>query len=1182
MNQGNDQPCRRARAGMLYGASVILALFLFGIQPGRCAAVDGGVQPREVVVVYSDGAPRVNAPAAKPGSSGTIAARGTYDFSGAAGLEQIARRHRLLGVDRVYVERQKKGRGLKGGQPEIHRLAFPADANVDQCIAEIRKLPGVLLAERNQTGELCYTPGDPLYSQTAADLALVQTQAAWDIQPGADATVTVAVVDSGVEPTHPDLQGVLDLANSYNFVAGNTDIFDDLGHGTRVAGIIGAAGNDGQGIAGIAFGCRVMSLDVTTSNGVVTTANVASAILWAKDHGARIINLSLRFQAPSEILKLACDTARDAGCLLVAAAGNENQSQNAVYPASYDSVLAVGALMDDGVTRAPWSNYNVASGIKLADVVAPGCTIFSCIPGGQYNGSYGSGTSFAAPMVSGVAALLAARYPLQSGLAIGQQIKATADSLGVWAGSGRLNAQKALQEAMAPSFSIQSVRVDDAVAYGGANDADGFMEPGENVRICISLKNNGADADNVQATLSESNPDVTLTDTTGVWGSIRAIASVENSLNGFDGVSLAAGSAAQDAAFHLAIVAGGGSFTQGLDFTVPTERNLIPPAFIDADTTWTRNNTYSLVRNTVVNPGVKLVIEAGTKIRCNANGGLEVQGALDVRGEANSKVVLTGIDGTRPAYAFDPPVEFVHMTFDTSRGAGIVGLDDINNDGTLDYAVWKGVGYSSQANYAYTYWTHRGYNFGYLTSSENRYDGYPTAFGDINADGLKEGPGGTFSYAMQVRTFIYPFTLYRSGSFAISGYTATNVEDVDGDGDNDIVAAGNSTLVALMNPGNGAFSGSFVSTNAPKSIKPAISDTDGDGIREIWTNRTSAPAFYQAKWNGSSFTGTYYALPAAVGPEFVVDLDEDGRKEVAAYAPSTGCIYKIEWNGSGYDAPTSVALAVRPASDADVQLADLDQDGLTDILAYDQAPMKFWMQRGLPGGTFDAPILMQTVATAPVEWRVGDLSNDGLPDLVLHYTNPANGSERVSALCAMDTDFKNLHKGLWIRSTASASTIRNLVVQYGPVKDEASNTTWQDCLFERNYPYDVNNQANYAFISAAGSIPITRCTVKGNRDGGGMNAGAKQLIDCVAQDNWGVGLLGGNMQQCQGIHNYSYGLQSSSTITSGTATRNADWGIKATGAVTGSTAHDNVNGIDAGSATHCVALDNQQVGIKSG
>ena len=237
--------------------------------------------------------------------------------------------------------RRKNATGNSGAATgDVWLLRLNPAVNMDEALKEYRANPAVLNAEPNFLGSLAYVPTDPLYNQERTDLNAIGLEQAWGIQRGANASVRVAVIDSGIDSTHPDLSAALDLAGSYNFVEKNTSVFDDIGHGTRVAGIIGATANNGEGIAGVAFGCKLMSLDVVDPAGVITVADVASAIEWAWINDADIINVSLCFHAYSITLDGAIRDALGGGVVVVAAAGNENQGDFPVYPAALGGVRA--------------------------------------------------------------------------------------------------------------------------------------------------------------------------------------------------------------------------------------------------------------------------------------------------------------------------------------------------------------------------------------------------------------------------------------------------------------------------------------------------------------------------------------------------------------------------------------------------------------------------------------------------------------------------------------------------------------------------------------------------------------------------------------------------------------------------------------------------------------------------
>jgi subtilisin family serine protease len=248
-------------------------------------------------------------------------------------------------------------------------------------------------AEPNYTVEgLDTIPNDPSWANQYG-LTAIHAPQGWDISTGS-ASVIIAILDTGVDLTHPDI--AVKIVPGYDFVNSDSTPQDDNGHGTHVAGIAAASSNNGEGVAGVSWGARVMPVKVLNAGSAGTYADVAAGILWATDHGAQIINMSLGGPNLSSTLSDAVDYAASRGVLLVAAAGNN--SGNVLYPAAYTAVIAVAAT-DFTNTRLPLSNF----GPEL-DVSAPGGNIYSLNVGGGY--IFRTGTSMAAPHVSGLAAVL--------------------------------------------------------------------------------------------------------------------------------------------------------------------------------------------------------------------------------------------------------------------------------------------------------------------------------------------------------------------------------------------------------------------------------------------------------------------------------------------------------------------------------------------------------------------------------------------------------------------------------------------------------------------------------------------------------------------------------------------------------------------------------------------------------
>lgn len=267
--------------------------------------------------------------------------------------------------------------------------------DIKNLVDELGSLPGVLHAEPNYYTQVLETnPNDPKWSDQYG-LGAINAPQGWDLATGSNA-VTIAILDTGVDQFHPDLSGK--IVPGYDFIELDADPQDDNGHGTHVAGIAAAATNNGVGIAGTAWGARIMPIKVLNSVGNGSYAGLAAGIIWATDQGAQVINLSLGGAYPSAVLEDAIDYAYAHGVVQVAASGNSG-SGTVLYPALYTHVIAVGAT-DPSNNLAGFSNY----GLGL-DLVAPGSAIFSTMMGGGYGNR--SGTSMSTPFVSGLAAILA-------------------------------------------------------------------------------------------------------------------------------------------------------------------------------------------------------------------------------------------------------------------------------------------------------------------------------------------------------------------------------------------------------------------------------------------------------------------------------------------------------------------------------------------------------------------------------------------------------------------------------------------------------------------------------------------------------------------------------------------------------------------------------------------------------
>jgi subtilisin family serine protease len=327
------------------------------------------------------------------------------------------------------------------------RVKLPRGVKPEAAIAAAKKQAGVAAADKAYIYRASETSvDDPSFAQQWG-LAKIRMPEAWDFETG-DPSVVIAVVDTGVDYTHPDLDDGKVIAG-YDFVNDDSDAMDDHGHGTHCAGIAAANANDGVGVAGVAFGCRVMAVKVLDAWGSGWDTDVAEGIAFAADRGAKVISLSLGGAGNSQVLHDAVIYARGKGCLVVCAAGNTADG-SMQYPSGYPESFSVAAT-DSSDTVAWFSTHNAE-----VDIAAPGVGVLSSVAGGGY--ATWSGTSMATPHVAGVAALVFSRYPSETADHVRTRLTAGASDLGAagrddYYGSGRLDALKALLgvDAVAPA-----------------------------------------------------------------------------------------------------------------------------------------------------------------------------------------------------------------------------------------------------------------------------------------------------------------------------------------------------------------------------------------------------------------------------------------------------------------------------------------------------------------------------------------------------------------------------------------------------------------------------------------------------------------------------------------------------------------------------------------------------------
>jgi thermitase len=236
-----------------------------------------------------------------------------------------------------------------------------------------------------------FIPNDPGYSNQE-NMNVINAPGGWQYFTGSS-NVIIAIIDSGVDMSHPDLSGK--ILQGWDYVNGDNNAQDDYGHGTHVAGIAAAIGNNSTGVAGLDWSAKILPVKVLDNTGFGTAANIALGIRYAVDNGANIINLSLIVPFDSVLVSSAIEYAYQHGVTVIASTGNNNGAVN--FPAAYPQVIAVGAVDN---TETLWAQSNRGAEI---DLVAPGVNIYST---DITSYSTRTGTSMAAAHVSGLAALL--------------------------------------------------------------------------------------------------------------------------------------------------------------------------------------------------------------------------------------------------------------------------------------------------------------------------------------------------------------------------------------------------------------------------------------------------------------------------------------------------------------------------------------------------------------------------------------------------------------------------------------------------------------------------------------------------------------------------------------------------------------------------------------------------------
>ena len=827
-----------------------------------------------------------------------------------------------------------------------------------QLLGRLRDDPRVADAVPNFIRRAQEDPNDASYWTRQAPLDAVRLSQAWSITHGSRA-IRIAIVDTGVDLDHPDLAPR--IVTGKDFVNGDGSPDDDAGHGTMVAGIAAATPNNGFGIAGAAWDASIIPVKVLDATGEGTDAEVASGISWAADQGAAVINLSLGGPGDSPVLQQAVQYALAKDALVVAAAGNSASSEPS-YPAAYPGVLAV-ASTDDAGESSSFSNH-----APWVDLAAPGEEIFSTVPGDRGTDRYatGSGTSFASPLVTGIAALVRAVNPGWSQTQVASRLEASARDLGPRGiddsyGHGLVDAAAALGAARQPALPPPRDALepngmpDEAKAIGG--DASGTISPEGDVDWFYV--------------------DVAVA---GVW----------------------------------------------LTFTV----NPPPPPDTSFDPVlqaYTPDRRLLVTQDRFGGGGAEqLVVPANTAgryyLRVSNYQGSRTTTALNTRSDFKSQSYTVAVSqGSAPASRFTPAEVYAAGLLapdgELETWPQWVAIGDLNADGRNDVVLATGMYVDPENDNKVFVFTQLGDgSLGRPTRIDPGCRGPTAEIGDLNGDGKADlgvacGDSGMKLY-FQSGGQLDPATTLPSPKAS-----SFQIVDMNHDGRNDIVSQGSDGIVVATNTGAG------FTTRIVGKIQGRVrgGEVTGDGRPDVIAfNPDSATVYvYPQNSDGSFGAAATYAVPSngwqGSGLE-VADVTGDGRADVIAAVEANSPNAAIDVF------PQTVAGTLGPASvyaaydiPQPLAAADVDRDGRNDIVTLHGG----WTHAGLllqsaAGGLQPEELYSIPYATSYPNVAVGDVNGDRAPDIALPDYN--------HGLVVLRQYARNLPAGqqLWVRGTSPA------------------------------------------------------------------------------------------------------------------------------------------------------------------
>ncbi|HXR47191.1 MAG TPA: S8 family serine peptidase [Candidatus Limnocylindrales bacterium] len=983
---------------------------------------------------------------------------------------------------------------------------------LERILAGLRADPMVEFAQREQAVHACFVPNDPYFSssnswgQAYDDLygvKAINCPAAWDVSTGSG--IIVAVLDTGIDYTHLDItnnvwinpgeipgngidddgNGFVDDVRGWDFIGHSAsapqqdnDVFDRHGHGTHVAGTIAAQGNNGLGVIGVAWGARVMAVKAMDDSGSGWDWVGANAIVYAANNGADVINASWGGQGTSPVLEDAVNYAASLGVVFVAAAGNDNADEANFFPANCSAAISVAAL-DPYNNKASFSNF----GNRL-DVAAPGVDILSLratntsmgTPLAQDPGyTRADGTSMAAPHVSGVAALVLSQHPTWSSEEIRQVLRSTADDVGPvgrddLTGYGRVNALRAVQAGPALEARILSPANESTASptmtVAGVAQGPGFggyildYGPGDNpinwltlatgsspvnhsdlgtfqtsalpdglytIRLRALSLGGGSFEDRIQITVDY---DFITTPSRPAWPSVAteykpgASISVVGTAAGLNfrqfRVEWARGLDATSGWTNrgIALVGGGlGSVTNGLLATWDSG------GIIQADYYTIRLLTD---RTTFTNEAKTYVYLEPDLYSTNWPQwfGQPLTGSVLPARDAQDRTRLIvmnagnlwsfGLDGTSQSSQLEAG-SFPQMAVgdvEAAHGDEVVVADNVVAGGWVIQGNIKVFPANAAAPIT---------NFPSLTTS---FDDTLVTLADLTGDGVPEIlalGAGLYGSSNLLYAWNSTGTLVSSNfPIAVSG-TEDNLRWLDTDRVMPLLGSdGRSEMLVVTGNGNGTFSlKKYMADGRPAAwptrtfngYPPKIvsGDVNGDGVREIVISYYDGTGYLEVlSTDGATLPGWPVRMPNGSVNVVVADLDRDGVDEIVA--EDYGSIYVFRGDGTPFSSAWPLRITDLYLCYA-LTIADVNGDGFPEILttglgqptelrAYDRDArlVRSWKLLGFDGHPPDA-------GAAPL---VGDFDGNGKVEIAVNYLlktgTPSSGVLDHGALTVLALD----------------------------------------------------------------------------------------------------------------------------------------------------------------------------------